>query len=264
MHPIAFQLGPLTIYWYGILAALGFIVGTWTASRRAVLDKLRPEQISDAMPWILIGTIIGARALHVISYWNDEFAGKPLIEIFKIQNGGLVYYGGFIGAIVAVLIYTRLKKIPLWKFGDAMAPSIALGHAFGRIGCLMTGCCFGKECSAPWAITFPTGHETHPVGQAAIPVHPTQIYEALLNFGLYLFLAWLYRRKKFNGQIFATYLLCYAALRSFVEVFRADYKPSEYFFNGHVSPGQFVSIGIVTAAVILFWRLPKLRNAAQK
>ena len=257
MHPIAFHLGPLTIYWYGILVALGFVVGVWTAGKRGLLHGLTPDQVSDAAPWLLIGSIIGARLLHVISYWQQEFAGKPFTEVFMIQKGGLVFYGGFIGAALATILYTRVKKIGLWKFADALTPSIALGHAFGRFGCLMTGCCFGKACNLPWAITFPPGHETHPFGEPAVAVHPVQIYEAVLNFGLYLFLAWLYRRKKFNGQIFAVYLMCYAVLRSFVEVFRADYKLTEYFFNGTVSPGQFVSIAIITAGIILFWRLPR-------
>ena len=263
MHPIAFELGPLTIYWYGILVALGFIAGIWTAGRRSLRDGLKPEVISDAAPWILIGAIIGARILHVISYWETEFARKPFKEVFMIQKGGLVFYGGFIGAALATILFTRLKRIPLWKFADAVTPSIALGHAFGRIGCLMTGCCFGKQCSLPWAITFPPGHETHPIGEPAIPVHPTQIYEALLNFGLYLLLAWFYRRKKFNGEVFAVYLICYAILRSFVEVFRADYKPAEYYFHGMVSPGQFVSIGIIAAGLVLFCVLPR-KTAATK
>ncbi|MEP6663244.1 MAG: prolipoprotein diacylglyceryl transferase family protein, partial [Verrucomicrobiota bacterium] len=129
----------------------------------------------------------------------------------------------------------------------------ALGHALGRIGCLMTGCCYGKECSAPWAIRFPVGHATHPSGSPGIPVHPTQVYEALLNFGLYFLLAWFYRRKKFDGQILAIYLLCYALVRSFVEHFRADYKPADYFFNGMISPGQLISIGIFAAGLVLLW-----------
>ncbi|MGI8966975.1 MAG: prolipoprotein diacylglyceryl transferase, partial [Limisphaerales bacterium] len=169
----------------------------------------------------------------------------------------LVFYGGFIGACLATIIYTQRKKIPIWKFADVLTPSLSLGHFFGRIGCLMTGCCFGKQCDLPWAITFPPGHETHPPEQPAIPVHPTQIYESLLNLGLYFFLGWLYRRKKFDGQIFAVYLICYAVLRSFVEIFRADYKANEYFFHGAISPGQAVSLAIVLAGIILFWKLPK-------
>ena len=206
----------------------------------------------DFAPWLMIGVIAGARILHVISYWQEEFADQPWTEIFMVQRGGLVFYGGFFGAAIVSLVYTRWKKIPLLKFADVLAPSISLGHAFGRIGCLMTGCCFGKECQLPWAIRYPVGHETHLSGSAALAVHPVQIYESLLNFALYFFLAWLYRRKKFDGQILAVYLLGYALLRSFVEMFRADYKVSEYFFNGAVSPGQFVSIGIFAAGAILF------------
>ena len=216
----------------------------------------------DFAPWLIVGVIIGARTLHVISYWKERFANEPWTEIFMIHHGGLVFYGGFIGACLATILYARRKKVPLWKFADVLAPSIALGHAFGRIGCLMTGCCFGKVCSLPWAIHFPVGHATHPSDSPGIGVHPTQIYESVLNFSLYLFLAWLFRRKKFDGQIFAAYLVCYAVVRSFVETFRADYDPSEYFFNGVISPGQFVSIGIFAAGLILFWILRSPRRAA--
>jgi phosphatidylglycerol:prolipoprotein diacylglycerol transferase len=253
VQDIAFQFGKISVHWYGILTALGFLAGLWTASRRGIRSGISPESVMDFAPWLMIGVILGARIWHVVSYWKSEFANQPWTEIFMIQHGGLVFYGGFFGAVIATIIYTRRKKIALWKFADVIAPSISLGHAFGRIGCLMTGCCYGKECHLPWAIRFPVGHETHPVGFPATPVHPTQIYESLLNFSLYLFLAWLYRRKKFDGQIFATYLIGYSLVRSFVEIFRADYKPSEYFFNGAISPGQFVSIWIFAAGLILFW-----------
>ena len=117
----------------------------------------------------------------------------------------------------------------------------------------MTGCCFGKVCHAPWAIQFPPGHETHPLDMAeGIPVHPTQIYDAFLSLGLYFFLAWLYRRKKFDGQIFAVYLVCYAVLRSFVEMFRGDYKPREYFLG--LSPGQAMSVFVFSFGLFLFWK----------
>jgi prolipoprotein diacylglyceryltransferase len=108
-------------------------------------------------------------------------------------------------ASLATILYVWKNKLPLWKFSDTLAPSIALGYVPGRLGCLMNGCCYGKPTGLPWALHFPPGHETNGVG-----VHPTQIYDALLNFGLYLGLAWLFRRKKFDGQVFAAYLLCYA------------------------------------------------------
>jgi phosphatidylglycerol:prolipoprotein diacylglycerol transferase len=254
VHPIAFEFGKLSIHWYGILTAVGLLLGFWTASRRGLRYGIPPEKVMDFAPWLLFSAIAGARILHVISYWETEFAGKPITEIFMVQKGGLVFYGGFIGVCIATIIYARMKKLPLWKLADVLAPSIALGHAFGRIGCLMTGCCFGKQCDLPWAIRFPVGHETHPT-----PVHPVQIYEAVLNFLLYLGLAWLYRRKKFNGQVFAAYLVAYAILRSVLELFRADYSASQYLW-GTVSPGQLVSIIVITAGIILFWKLPRLEQ----
>jgi phosphatidylglycerol:prolipoprotein diacylglycerol transferase len=258
VHPIAFHFDRFTIYWYGIFTALGFLAGFWTASRRAVRDGLKADDIMDSAIWILIGTVVGARSLHVISYWHEQYAGQPWKEIFMIQKGGLVYYGGLMGASAAAILYTRIRHMPLWKYADALAPSVALGHAFGRVGCLMTGCCFGKECHLPWAISFPPQHETH-----GIPVHPTQIYESLLNFCLYLFLAWAYRRKKFDGQIFAAYLMIYAVVRSFVELFRGDYKPQEFAFH-ILAPGQVVSIFVFVIGGVLFWIFSRDQSAAKQ
>ena len=220
MHPIALQLGPLSIHWYGVMVALAFLAGLWTASRRGLRDGIAAEKIVDLGPWLIVGAILGARTLYVVSYWRESFAGKPLEEIFMVWKGGLVYYGGLVGASIAGILYTRLKKLPLWKVADIVAPSIALGYVFGRIGCLLNGCCYGRACNLPWAIRFPADNPLQP---PTFPVHPTQIYDSLLNLGLYAFLAWLYRRKKFDGQVFGVYLVCYAVLRSFVEMFRGDY-----------------------------------------
>jgi prolipoprotein diacylglyceryl transferase len=150
----------------------------------------------------------------VISYWKQDFAGQPLWEIFNIRSG-LVFYGGLIGASIGTILCTRRNKLPLWKIADILAPSIALGHAFGRIGCLMTGCCYGRASSLPWAIQFPKEHAT-----GGLPVHPTQLYESALNFLLFLGLSWFHPRKKFDGHVFATYLIAYAILRGVVEIFR--------------------------------------------
>jgi phosphatidylglycerol:prolipoprotein diacylglycerol transferase len=250
VHKIALQLGPLPVHWYGVLVALGFLAGLWTASRRGVRDGLAPESIMDAGVWLILGTLIGARALYVLTYWRESFAQQPWTEIFMLQHGGLVFYGGLIGATAATVIYLRQKKLPVWKFTDAMAPSVPLGYVFGRFGCLMNGCCYGRPTDLPWAIRFPNDHETK--GQ---PVHPTQIYDSLLSLGLYGALAWFYRRKKFDGQIFAAYLVCYAVQRSFVETFRGDYSAAH--LHGPLTPAQMVSVATFAAGLILYWKLPR-------
>ena len=257
MHSVAFQIGGFTIYWYGILAAVGFLAAFGMAGRLARNEGMNPAAITDLAPWLIGGAIVGARALYVVSYWQEEFARKPFWEIFMLQRSGLVYYGGLIGASLTTIIYTRLKGIPLWKVADVFAPSIALGHAFGRVGCLMTGCCHGRPTNLPWAIHFPNDHPTHAVG-----VHPTQIYESLLNLILFSGLYWLFRRKKFDGQVFAFYLVSYALLRAFVEVFRGDY-PVRY-LGGVATPAQLVSTGILLTGLFLLWKLRPARPGTHR
>ena len=256
MHPIAFQLGPFTIHWYGVMMAIAFIAGLWTASRRGLREGIPPEKIMDIGPWLIIGTIIGARALHVATYWREEFAGRPIWEIFAVWQGGLVFYGGLIGASLAGILYAQLKHIQLWKLADVLAPSIALGYVFGRIGCFLNGCCYGRACDLPWAVSYPINN---PNGAPTFPVHPSQIYDSLLNLLLYVGLAWLFRRKKFDGQVFAAYLLCYAVTRSIVESFRGDYSPVHIHGALHLTPAQLVSIAIFAAGVALWAMLPKIR-----
>ena len=246
MHKIAFYIGPVVVTWFGIFVASGFMAGLWTASRRALCLRISADTIMDLGPWLLLGAIAGARAWFVVSYWDEEFAGRPIHEIFMVQNGGIVYYGGLVGASLACIIFARLKKLPLWRLADVLAPSIALGSFFGRWGCLMNGCCYGRPTTMPWGIHFPKGHDSYP-----LCIHPTQIYDSLLNLALYGFLAWLYRRRKFDGQVFAVYLICYAVLRSFVELFRGDYTLQHYWKG--LTPGQMVSIAIVIAGLVLLW-----------
>jgi phosphatidylglycerol:prolipoprotein diacylglycerol transferase len=254
VHPIAFYLGSLPIRWYGVMMALGFAAGLWTATRRARRANVSGDTIADVTMWLLVGSIIGARFVYVTTYWKQEFASQPFSEIFMIQHGGLVYYGGLIGATIAGIGYLAWKKLPVWKIADILAPSIALGSVFGRIGCLLNGCCYGRACNLPWAITFPAGHETHPFDQPGIPVHPTEIYDALLNLILYLALAWLFRRKKFDGQIFALYLVGYAICRSIVEIYRGDY-PTDHIHAGLFTSAQLLSMPILAAGIALwFWR----------
>ena len=230
--------------------ALAFLAGLWTATLRARRVNIAGEIISDTTLWLMLGSIVGARFVYVTTYWKTNFAGQPFAEVFMIQHGGLVYYGGLIGATVAGIIYFRWKKLPLWKMTDVFAPSVALGSVFGRIGCLLNGCCYGRACDLPWAIHFPADHETH--GAA---VHPTEIYDALLNLILYIFLAWLFRRKKFDGQIFAAYLIIYAVFRSIAESFRGDY-PADHVHAGLTS-AQLVSLPIFVAGLALMFFLSR-------
>ncbi len=262
VQSIAFQFGPhFVIHWYGILLACGMLAGLWTSGIRARRTGISPERVHELGPWVILGGVLGGRVLYVVSYWNEDFAAHPFPDVFMIQNGGLVFYGGLIGATLVGMAYIRIMKLPLWKMADIFAPGVALGYFFGRFGCLMNGCCFGRACSLPWAITFPEGHRTHPYPESpgmpsvAIPVHPTQIYDSLLNLVFYFVLNYLFYKRKFDGQIFALYLVGYSMLRAFVEYFRGDYPV--HYLGGIATPAQLISVGILLTGLVLLFALPR-------
>ena len=226
MHPIAFQLGPLTITWYGVMVALGFLAGLWTAGRRGLREGIAPEKIIDLGPWLIVGAIVGARTLYVISYWHEHFAGKPIAEIFMVWKGGLVYYGGLIGSSLACILYARIKKLPLWKVADILAPSIASGlrlwpHRLPAQRLLLRARLFA--CPGPFAFPQATrwSAPSLPGASDRRSMNRSSIWACTSA------LAWLFRRKKFDGQVFGVYLVSYAVLRSFVEMFRGDYPPEQ-------------------------------------
>lgn len=252
MHPIAFHIGSFAIHWYGILIAIGFLLGFWTACRRCLHDNLPGEMVADLIPWIVVSALVGSRLLFIWQY-SEEFRDTSLVDLINIRNGGLVFHGGLVAAALTVLLYVRWHKLPLWRLADALAPSIALGHAFGRLGCFMNGCCFGTACDLPWAVHFPEDHYSNGIG-----VHPTQFYESGLNLLLYGALAWQYRRRQFPGQTFALYLIAYGLLRGAIEFLRGDYVV-RYF--GWMTVGQVVSL-VVVGIGIAFW--VTLRRMARK
>lgn len=255
MKPILFDFGRFQLHSFGLMVALGFLGGTWLAARRARVAGLDPAAVQDIVyPWLLVGGLLGARILYVVSYWDRDFAGHPWTDALAIWKGGLVFYGGLIGAVAAGVVGIRRRGLPLWRTADALTPGLALGHVFGRIGCLLNGCCFGNACTMPWAVRYPDGHETH--GAA---VHPTQVYEALLNLALCGLLVWWHdRRRRFDGQVFALYLMAYAVVRSVCEAFRGDYVFLGAPKSGLFTPGQATSVGIFAAGVVA-WLVLSLR-----
>jgi phosphatidylglycerol:prolipoprotein diacylglycerol transferase len=259
LKPILFHLGGFPIHTFGLLVGIGFVLGIWSSARRGSLVGLSREHLLDLGPWILAGGLIGARALYVISYWNRDFAGRPISEIFRIWNGGLVFYGGLAGAILVAIWRIRKTGLPLWQVADCLAPGAALGHAFGRVGCFLNGCCFGRPTDLPWGIRFPLDRVEH-----GHPVHPTQLYEAILDLGLALALGWWFKRRRFNGEIFSLYLIGYAAIRFCVELLRGDYAMMSSPGTGVFTPGQWVSFLALAAGLILWGLLRPARPLSGK
>lgn len=223
MYPVLCRLGPFSIYSYGFMIAIAFIAGILVSLRCARHEGIEESSVMDLSLYVIIAAIVGARLLYVIGQWN-VYRNDPL-EILMVQKGGLVFLGGLILAILTVITYSMIKRIDIYKLLDALTPGTALGYSLGRIGCFLNGCCFGLPTKLPWGIIFPPASlagSTFP-GE---PLHPTQLYSTALIFLVFLFLLWLYRSKRFDGQIFFWGLVLYSIERFIIESLR--YSPSHW------------------------------------
>jgi phosphatidylglycerol:prolipoprotein diacylglycerol transferase len=244
MHPVLFHIGPLTIYNYGLMIAIGIIVGLLLARRQAIREGIDPERIVDITFYLLVAALIGSRLLFVLMNLG-EYVEDP-IRILKIWEGGLVFYGGLVPAVAVGIWYIKRLGLPLWQVADIFAPSVAIGHAFGRIGCFFAGCCYGRPSTLPWAVTFTDPRSLAPQG---VPLHPTQLYSSLGLFVLFTFLVLLRKRKAFDGELFWSYTLWYAVGRFFVEFLRGD--PRGSVLGGALSSAQAISIPVAGIAVAM-------------
>jgi len=248
MYPVLFKLGPIVIHTYGALVALGFLIGIMLAVKRAGKENISPDIILDLSLYILISGIAGARLFEVIVNFNEY--RTDLWRIFKIWEGGLTYYGGLIAAIIVAVIFLKKNKLPFWKIADIFAPSLAIGQAVGRLGCLSAGCCYGQPSDLPWAVTFLNSNSLAPLG---IPLHPTQLYSSLGDFIIFLILLIISRRKKFDGQIFLLYVILYAILRFGLEFLRDD--PRGPLLLNILTVSQFVSVILLIVGLVVYGRL---------
>lgn len=238
---VAFQtpsIGPvptLFIYWYALIIAAGIILGLFLAIRATKKYHISKDLVFDVLLYGLIAGIVGARAYYVIFSWQDSFAGKDILEIINIRNGGLAIYGGIIGALISTYIVTRVYKISFLKLIDFLIPYLALGQAIGRWGNFFNQEAFGTPTNLPWAMQ----------SQATqVPVHPTFLYESLLCFALFALLLWIRRNPHIRGMVFVTYLSVYGVGRALIESLRTD---SLWFMGMRVSQ----ILGLVFAILAL-------------
>ncbi|MFH1624342.1 MAG: prolipoprotein diacylglyceryl transferase [Pseudomonadota bacterium] len=253
MYPLLFQIGSLKIHTYGVLIALGFLIGIILTLREAKRVGEQPQKILDLVFYLIIAAIVGSRLLYIILH-HRYYVQNPL-EIIKMWNGGLVYYGGFVLALVVGIWYVRKKEMPVWKTADIVAPSIAIGQAIGRLGCFSAGCCYGKETTLPWAVTFSNPES---LARFEIPIHPTQLYSSINALFIFLILTVVKRFKKFDGLLIWLYVLLYSITRSIIEIFRGDDRG--FIFGGTLSVSQFIGIILMITSVfmlIYLWRRNK-------
>lgn len=282
---------------YGLAIALGFVAGIYLAIREAGRGPDPPTvgQVFDLAFWILIFGMVGARVLFIIVSWKDYYnlcAAPELVDgsggvqdcfaILKFWKGGLVFFGGFIGAAAAAAVYCFKHQVNFLRAADVLIPSLAIGHFFGRLGCVSAGCCYGNVSDVPWSIAFPQGsaayvqHLTDGVATRtelfdlghSLFVHPTQLYEASAELLFFTFLILLRPRKRFHGQVIAAWLILYSLLRFVVEFLRGDtlrgfvFELPIPFLNGVLglpdaeptilSTSQCIGLALLTAGILIW------------
>ena len=245
MHPIFFTLGPLTIRWYGVMAALGFLLATALVTMNRKRANMNDNQVSALMFIAIIGGVLGGRIFYVIQNWSTQFSDN-FFEIFRIDHGGLVFYGGFFLAISGIIIYCRKSKLDIPRVLDVFAPGLAIGHAMGRIGCFLNGCCYGTVTNSSLGVHYPEG--TAPwLKFSGAAVHPVQLYETCGNILLAAFLFILLRRTK-RGITLCSYIILYGILRFVDEFFRGDHSYNQLWL-GRFTPAQTIGLLLIPTGI---------------
>lgn len=249
VNPELVSIGPLTIRWYGLLFALGFILGYEIAKKMFQRDQIPLEWLDKAMMYVFFGTLLGARLGHVFFY-DWPYYSQHLDEIIMIWKGGLASHGAAIGIIIALYIFSRRvsKKSVLWILDRTVVP-VALAGAFIRTGNLMNSEIYGQPTTVPWAFDFVRIPEI-----AGTPVHPTQIYEALAYLLVFAVLYRLYFKTnagKKQGFLLGLFFILVFGFRFLVEFVKADQVAFEA--NIPLNMGQWLSIPLVAIGILLVW-----------
>ena len=245
-------IGPFTIYGYGLMIAIGIVAGCLTAEYRARKQGLDSEQIFPMILWCLVGGFLCAKLLFWITEWKS-IAQDPGF-MMETLSSGFVVFGGIIGGILTGFLYCRIKGLIFFKYADVILPSVALAQGFGRIGCFLAGCCYGKETESFFSVIFQNS-EYAPNHVALIP---TQLYSSGLDFLHFLLLLLIARNKKEDGQVTACYLIFYSIGRFVIEFFRGDIIRGSV---GILSTSQFISIFTGIAGIVLLIRIRKKRDS---
>lgn len=251
-------IGGKALHTYGLLAATGFLIGLVWVRHESKRLGLPVQKIVDLFFYIVASAIIFSRVLYVVTvipnWWSD-----PLV-FFKVWEGGLIFYGGLIGAVVTSLWYCRKHHLSFFTVADVFSPGIALGHVFGRLGCFAAGCCYGREAPADalFSVVFPKNEFS--LAPAGHPLYPTQLFEASVELAIFFFLFFFRKRKKFEGEVFLLYIILYPAARAFMEIYRED-EVRGALIGGVFSISQIISFLWLLVALVVWLGILRRRKA---
>ncbi|MCA8992235.1 MAG: prolipoprotein diacylglyceryl transferase [Planctomycetaceae bacterium] len=254
------------IFGYGVMVLIGFLFAIAFAQYRSKQVGQDPEIITDLAFWILVCGIAGGRIAYLVQYRSELMASSKdisqlLFNAVNLSNGGLVLIGAMFGAAIGFFSFCHIRKIPPLPLVDIITPSIFIGVGFGRIGCLLNGCCFGDRCDLPWGICFPHGSTTfdvlairgfvEPTAPYTMPLHPTQVYSSINGFVLALVTAQMYWYRRHPGDTFALGCILYPMTRILLEFIRADEMGQ---FGTSFTISQWYSVGILCFGIGLLLR----------
>lgn len=249
MRPILIDIGGIEIPSYGVMLAVSFLAALWYVRRKAPGSGISPVVIETLAFYVMLGVVIGGRLLYVVFHWAQY--QNDLLGAVRIWEGGMMFFGGFLGGFLLGALYMRKQKISILKMSDLVAPSLGLGLFFTRIGCFLNGCCFGKPSILPWAVRFPPDcvAGTSPIGTQ--PLHPAQLYESAFGLALFFFLNNRLRKSLRAGTVFAQFLIFYGAFRFGVDLIRYYENSANYWIN------QIIAAGLIIAGIAMIARPAK-------
>lgn len=241
MYNDLFSIGPITIHGYGLMIGLGSLAALFVGIRIAKKKGLNSDALYTITFLSLIGGFACAKVLYCIVEWK-QFISSPLSVL---GSDGFVIYGGIIGATIIDGIYCKIKKLSFWDYFDVVLPSVAIAQGFGRIGCFLAGCCYGRECDTPISVVFPRGS----FAPSGVPLLPTQLISSAGCFLMAAFLIIYYVKKERKpGTTGALYMIIYSIGRAIIEFFRNDHRGAV----GPLSTSQFISIFILIGGIVIF------------
>ncbi|HZG38562.1 MAG TPA: prolipoprotein diacylglyceryl transferase [Nodosilinea sp.] len=250
--PVAFELGPITFRWYGLLITTALLLGIFLAQNLGQRRGLDPERVGDLAIWLVLGALPGARLYYVAFEW-ERYADRPL-DALAIWQGGIAIHGAMLGGAIAALLFARRYKLSFWQLADVVAPSLVLGQAIGRWGNFFNSEAFGSPTTLPWRVYIPPAQRPPGLGNVEF-YHPTFLYESLWNLGVLALVLWLFfwglrhPGRLRAGTVFLVYFAAYSLGRVWIEGLRLD-----SLMLGPLKIAQVVSLtGITLAIVGLLW-----------
>lgn len=248
MFPDLFSIGPLTLHTYGLFVAAGMIVGILVTMRLGKPRGFTSQQVMDMAFVMVLSGLIGSRLAYILM--NIPYYSTRPLDMVKLWQGGLVFSGALIAAVLAMIWYAKRHAYNLWQIGDLWAPAAAVGQSIGRIGCFMAGCCYGKPTDRFWGVTFTDPRSIAPLH---VSIHPTQLYSSFVNLVIFIVLIILTGKKRFEGQVLLWFLILHSTGRLLIERFRGDDRGM--LFGTGWTPTQVLAMMILLGAIITLFIL---------